>query len=93
MGRCHCAYKESETEKGKTYHHFNWTFDKQYGYITIIIRKSDNKMSNSSLIDTEKDSPYKFARPLGLYNDGTLLPVFYAALRTISITPAGEYAE
>lgn len=34
--------------------------------LSITIRVSDNKLSNSSLIDTDIDSPYKFDRPLGL---------------------------
>lgn len=86
-------YKEKKIVNGKAFYLFNWSFDKQHGYMSITIRVSDNKLSNSSLIDTDIDSPYKFDRPLGLYNDGTLLAVFYAVLRRINIIPTGVYAE
>lgn len=86
-------YKEKETVNGMILYRFTWSFDKQHGHMSITIRISDNKLSNSSLIDTDIDSPYKFDRPLGLYNDETLLTVFFAVLRSINITPAGVYAE
>lgn len=86
-------FKESETENEKTLYRFYWTFDKQHGYMSITVRNSDNKLANSSLIGTDIDSPYKFGRPLGLYNDASLLTVFYAVLRSINVFPAGEYAD
>lgn len=76
-----------------TLYRFGWSFDSQNGYMTIIVRDKDNKMSNASLIDTNSDSPHQFDRLLGLYNDDTLLQVFKDALGNIGVSVDGVYAE
>ena len=50
----------------KVLYRFTWNFDGQHGYISIMVRKEDNKISNSSLIGTDSSSSHKFDRPLGL---------------------------
>lgn len=70
---------------------FAWEFDGQYGYANIIV--NNGKISTSSLIDTNSNSSHKFGRPLGLYNDSTLLEVFKKMLQSISISVTGAYSE
>lgn len=70
---------------------FTWTFNSQHGYIFIQIK--ENKISNSSLIDCDKDSPHKFGRPLGLYNDESLGLLFVKMMeQSCKIVVTGFYS-
>ena len=60
---------------------FTWEFYNQYGYINIRFKKG--KILESSLIDTDNNSPNGFDRPLGLYNDPSLYHVFERCLKEI----------
>lgn len=73
------------------FYRFHWSFDGQFGQIAIAVK--EGKMSNSSLIDTDISSPHKFDRPLGIYNDPTLVPVFTSMLNSKNIHVAGIYSE
>lgn len=81
--------KESN-ENSPILYHFTWNFDGQFGHIGIAVK--DDKISNSSLIDTDSKSPHQFGRPLGLYNDSSLLPVFEEMLASINVNTNGVYA-
>ncbi|MBW9154833.1 hypothetical protein [Clostridium estertheticum] len=70
---------------------FEWEFDGQHGYANIIIK--DAKVSSSSLLNTNSNSTHKFSRPLGLYNDNTLLDVFKRMMYSIGISVTGVYSE
>lgn len=70
---------------------FSWEFDGQHGYANIRIK--DGKISSSSLLDTKSDSPHKFSRSLGLYNDSTLLEVFKRMMNSLGISVTGVYSE
>lgn len=79
------------TESSTDIYRFRWSFDGQFGKITIIVK--DEKMSNSSLIDTDNSYPHRFERPLGIYNDSTLVPVFTLMLNSVGVNVTGIYAE
>ena len=84
-------FKNKESNKnGSILYHFTWNFDGQFGHIDIAVK--DNKISNSSLIDTYSTSPHQFSRYLGLYNDNSLLPVFQEMLASINVNTKGVYA-
>lgn len=70
---------------------FEWQFDEQHGYASIRIK--NGKISSSSLLDTDSNSSHKFSRPLGLYNDSTLLDVFEGMMHSIGIFVTGVYSE
>jgi len=70
---------------------FNWTFDNQKGYIVITVK--DDKISNSSLVNTAVNSIRKFVRPLSLYNDMSLEQVFTKILESNGISVSGVYEE
>ena len=79
------------TESSADFYRFRWSFGGQFGQIAITVK--DGKMSNSSLIDTDDSSPHKFDRPLGIYNDTTLVPVFTSMLNSVGVHVTGIYAE
>ncbi|HBL07405.1 MAG TPA: hypothetical protein DDZ33_10890 [Clostridium sp.] len=70
---------------------FEWEFDGQHGYASIRIK--NGKISSSSLLDTNSNSSHKFSRPLGLYNDSTLLDVFKGMMHSIGISVTGVFSE
>lgn len=76
---------------GSVLYHFTWTFNEQHGYINIIVK--NNQISNSSLIDTDSQSPHPFNRPLGLYNDSSLELVFTEMMNSININVTGIYVD
>lgn len=86
-----CSFCSQEIVREEILYKFNWFFDEQYGYMYIIVRKKDGKMSNESMINTESSSPHKFKGSLVLYNDGSMLPVFEDALQSIGIKNNGVY--
>ncbi|MBE6099314.1 MAG: hypothetical protein E7197_04600 [Anaerovibrio sp.] len=68
--------KESDREN-KTIYRFKWHFyDYQHGYINIIVQNNSYCIDEGSTMGTDDDSPKKFDRPLGLYNDKTLESVY-----------------
>ncbi|MBP2633100.1 MAG: hypothetical protein H6Q70_3728 [Firmicutes bacterium] len=69
---------------------FLWSFDNQHGFINITVK--DEKMSNSSLINTDSDSIRRFKRALGVYNDSTLIPVFINLMKSINVKIDGVYS-
>lgn len=70
---------------------FEWKFGGQYGCANITVK--NGKISTSSLIDTDSNSSYKFGRPLGLYNDSSLLEVFKGMMQSIGVYVTGVYSE
>ena len=70
---------------------FRWTFENQFGYTSILVK--DSNISNVSLIDTDKNSPNPFGRPLGIYNDNSLIQVFKMMLLSIDIQIVGVYSD
>lgn len=84
-------FKYTLIESDIDFYRFNWSFGSQFGQIAISIK--DGKMSNSSLIDTDNSSPHKFSRPLGVYNDSSLIPVFISMLNSINVHVVGVYSE
>lgn len=85
-------------EKGKygedkefIFYGFSWSFDQQYGTISIRLRVTDNFISSSSLIMTDSKSPNCFKRPLGLYNDNTLFDVFKLMMGKYGIEVKGFF--
>lgn len=72
---------------------FNWQFNDQHGYISIVFDKTSSKIANSSLIDTDNDSSHKFGRPLGLYNDQTLYSVFQKLMESQGIYIDGIFSD
>lgn len=70
---------------------FDWNFDGQFGYASIAVK--ENKISNSSLINTVAKSTHQFDRPLGLYNDPSLESIFRDMMASINIKIDGIYAE
>lgn len=85
------AQIKQEVETTSVLYRFEWNFDGQKGYISI--RMKDNRISNSSLIDTNTTTSHPFSRPLGLYNDSSLEQVFIKMLASISVQASGVYAE
>lgn len=87
------SFTEAKLEVNTTpvLYKFDWNFDGQKGYISISVK--DNKISNSSLIDTNSNTTHPFGRPLGLYNDHSLEQVFTQMLASINVTVSGVYAE
>lgn len=83
--------KKEPNKDGSTLYRFTWKFNEQYGYTSIIVE--DNKISNSSLIDTDSQSPHPFDRPLGLYNDPSLKSIFTDMMNSIDIDITGVYSE
>lgn len=61
-------------EKINDSYFFSWKFNKQSGYITVVIK--DGMIDESSQIGTDHNSYPRFQRPLGLYNDPTLRWLF-----------------
>jgi len=84
-------FKSNFIKSDNDLHTFAWEFDQQHGYINIIVK--NEKISTSSLIDTDMNSSHKFDRPLGLYNDGTLLEVFKEMVQSVGISATGVYSE
>ena len=82
-----------DNEESKSIYRLMWNFDGQTGTINICVRTSDNKMSSSSLIDTDNKSSHRFSRPLGLYNDSSLEPVFSQMLSSIKVAANGIYSD
>lgn len=70
---------------------FEWNFDGQFGYANIAVK--GNKISNSSLINTDAKSTHQFDRPLGLYNDPSLESIFRDMMASINIKIDGIYAD
>lgn len=70
---------------------FEWEFGDQKGYANIRIK--EGKISSSSLLDTNSNTSHKFSRPLGLYNDNTLLDVFKGMMSSVGISVTGVYSE
>lgn len=86
------TYTGNEAMSNSMLYRFNWRFDTtQFGHISIEVK--GNKMSNSSLIDTDSQSPHKFDRPLGLYNDSSLVQVFADMMSSVGISITGIYSE
>lgn len=71
-----CEPHKIKDYDGKVVYFFNWAIGLQWGYISIEVK--DNKINSSSQIGTYSDAllKYHFSRPLGLYNDETLYPLF-----------------
>lgn len=80
-------------KENETLYRFEWNLGGQIGTISIYVRTSDNKMSTSSLIDTNRNSQNCFARPLGLYNDPSLESVFNKMLSSIDVKTNGVYSD
>lgn len=75
--------KESAGEN-KTFYRFEWSFDNyQHGYINIIVQNNSYCIDEGSTMGTDDDSPKKFDRPLGLYNDKTLESVYRKMLSSV----------
>lgn len=70
---------------------FDWNLGDQNGYINI--KYNDGKISNGSLISTYESSKHPFDRPLGLYNDSTLLGLFQMVMTSVNIKIDGIYNE
>lgn len=80
-------YVGNDESSNEVLYRFTWNFDgRQHGYISVAVRKEDNKISNSSLIDTDINSNHPFGRPLGFYNDSSLESVFVELLKEIKVT-------
>lgn len=87
-----CYLDRAESyENGKTIYYFKWAFCNQKGTISILVK--EQKISDSSLIQTDADSPHPFGRPLGLYNDSTLRDVFLRLMEKEKIIITGFYSE
>ena len=80
-----------ENKGDSVIYQFDWDFDGQNGYIFIEVK--DGKISNSSLINTSKNTCHCFDRPLGLYNDPSLEIVFTIMLADVGIEVSGVYTE
>ncbi|MBM7868482.1 hypothetical protein GTO89_16645 [Heliobacterium gestii] len=76
---------EIDTSSKNPLYRFSWRFNSQHGYVSIRIKEASNKISNGSLIDTDRASSHKFDRPLGLYNDQTLFIVFKKMMKSLNI--------
>lgn len=83
--------KNEPNKDGSILYRFTWRYNKQHGYASITVK--DNELSNSSLIDTDSQSPHPFDRPLGLYNDPSLKSVFTDMMNSINIDITGVYAD
>lgn len=77
------SYVGSEQREDGILYKFNWRFDNQEGYMSIIVLNSDGRISESSSIGTALEASHSFSRPLGLYNDNSLHEVFEVALKNI----------
>ena len=86
-------YDKNEDLGDKLIYKFSWNFDGQHGYISIMVRKEDNKISNSSMIGTDNCSSHPFDRALGLYNDESLGTIFTGLLQGIGVKVNGFYSE
>lgn len=86
------SFKEKEPfSDGSSLYRFTWNYDGQTGYVNIVVK--DGKISNSSLINTAPNSSHRFGRPLGLYNDRSLEPIFQQMLTSINVDTNGVYTE
>lgn len=86
------SYEKNEpNEDGSILYRFTWKFNEQHGYASITVK--DNEISNSSLIDTDSQSPHPFDRPLGLYNDPSLKSIFTDMMNSVDIDITGVYAK
>lgn len=90
------TYAQTEPDpdngSGVVTYHFNWRFDgQQFGHIGIGVK--NQKISSSSQINTDNQSPHKFGRPLGLYNDRSLEQVFSMMMQSVGITITGVYSD
>jgi len=84
--------KEKEiVRENEHFYRFSWAFDGQFGFINITYNPVCSKISESSVINTEKTSGYKFSRPLGLYNDQSLFSVFKKMLESNNVQVLGAY--
>lgn len=72
-------YKSTSTlSNNEVVHLFNWKFDGQIGKASIVVDKKNYITDNSMLTgDT-------IGKPLGLYNDPTLLSVFQVMKKSIT---------
>ena len=84
-------FLNAEQLSDSTLYRFKWRFDKQHGFISILVK--DGKMSNGSLISTDDNSPHPFGRPLGLYNDPSLANLFMLMMRDRGISITDIYTE
>lgn len=67
---------ESQKSKEADAHVFSWSFGNQAGTATIIL-KDDGVIDSTSMLQCNRhDGEDGFCRPLGVYNDDTLNPVF-----------------
>jgi hypothetical protein len=83
--------KEKSTARSESIYKFNWSYGDQNGYANI--KQKNGKISNSSLIDTNKKSKHKFEKSLGLYNDSSLFRVFQMMMNSIDIEVEGIYSD
>ena len=86
------SFKEHEqSSDGSILYRFTWAFNSQHGHISIRIK--ENKISNSSLIACDGNSPHQFGRPLGLYNDESLGKLFVEMMKqSCGIVITGFYS-
>lgn len=85
-------FTRSDNSSEAVLYHFDWTFDgTQFGHICIKVRNQE--IANGSLIATDRQSPRKFSRDLGLYNDSSLGQVFSTMMLSIGIQTTGFYSE
>lgn len=76
--------ESSNNNDGGIRYEFKWCLDKQYGFINITVR--DNKiLGDVTIINTDKNSPYKFCRPLSLNNDPSLRSTIIEMLSSINV--------
>ena len=86
------VFSHPDNLSGAVIYHFDWRFDgQQFGHISIEVK--NQKISNSSLIDTDSQSPHGFSRPLGLYNDPSLEQVFSSMMLSIGVQTTGVYSD
>ncbi|WP_346867275.1 MULTISPECIES: hypothetical protein [unclassified Clostridium] len=85
-------FESLDENENKIFYKFYWNFDEQHGYIYITYNIKTKEISNSSLINTNLSSKYKFNRPLGLYNDNSLYEVFVKILQSQGKEVKGIFA-
>lgn len=74
-------FKKSDSISNGTMYSFDWIFNTQSGYISIVV-SPEGTIDPSSLIHCTKNQNY-FQRPLGLYNDNSLFSIFEKMLKSI----------
>lgn len=65
---------EEQSKDNSVKYHFSWQFDSQFGELTIIVK--NQKISTLSTIWRDSSLVDSFKRPLSMYNDPSLEPVF-----------------